>query len=47
MKNDNNVKNVLNDDGVSNHLLERGHKFENIETTNIYFLEDSSQKLNL
>lgn len=40
MKNDDNVKNVLIDDGVSNSLLDRGHEFENIETTNIEFLEN-------
>ena len=39
MKNDNNVKNVLVDDGISNSLLDRGHEFENIETTSIEFLE--------
>ena len=43
MKNDDNVKNVLKDDGVSNSLLDRGHDFENIETTSIEFLE---KKLN-
>ncbi len=40
MKSDNNVKSVLVDDGVSHSLLNKGHKFENINTTNIKFLED-------
>jgi quercetin dioxygenase-like cupin family protein len=39
MKNDENVNRVLKDDGVKFSLLEPNHKYENLETTSIDFLE--------
>ena len=44
MKNDKNVESVLKDDGVDFSLLNPGHDFENINTTNIKNLE---KKLNI
>lgn len=40
MKSDDNVKQVLKDDGIKHSILEPGHKYENLTKNNIKKIED-------
>lgn len=40
MKSDDNIKRVLNDDGVESSLLKAGHEYENLSLINIKTLEE-------
>ena len=40
MISDDNIDRVLKDDGIKNSLLQSGHEFENLSSTNIKILED-------
>ena len=39
MKSDDNVKQVLQDDGIQDSILEPGHKYENLKKSNINYLD--------
>tara|TARA_Y100000590_G_C15715221_1_gene1011648 strand:- start:1372 stop:1797 length:426 start_codon:yes stop_codon:yes gene_type:complete len=42
MRSDDNVKQVLKDDGIKDSILEPGHKYENLKKSNINFLEEQT-----
>lgn len=42
MKSDDNVKQVLQDDGIQDSILEPGHKYENLKKSNINYLENET-----
>lgn len=42
MKSDDNVKQVLQDDGIKDSILEPGHKYENLKKSNINHLENET-----
>tara|TARA_B100001996_G_scaffold379053_1_gene364160 strand:- start:537 stop:962 length:426 start_codon:yes stop_codon:yes gene_type:complete len=42
MKSDDNVKQVLKDDGIQDSILEPGHKYENLKKSNINYLENET-----
>tara|TARA_B100001996_G_C18569237_1_gene557726 strand:+ start:77 stop:502 length:426 start_codon:yes stop_codon:yes gene_type:complete len=42
MRSDDNVKQVLKDDGIKDSILEPGHKYENLKKSNINSLEEQT-----